>query len=348
MYVLRTRNVHNVLPLAINRLLDSGMCYERESRNGPVMLARAPVATVYSSPQERVIFWPQRDANPFLHLYESLWMLAGRNDVAPLARFTKQFDAYSDDGVTLHGAYGHRWKQGDQLDIIADRLSRLPNDRRCVLQMWNSATDLGKDLKDVPCNLMVTFQLDMQLRLDMVVFNRSNDVIWGAYGANAVHFSMLQEYMSAWIGVPMGTMTQISVNWHAYLNVLEPLKAIGDESVYGSNYTTISAAAQMQPYRHRVVPMVQHGDMQFVNEAIRNVLAQVDSGFTNPRAYYVEPFFEVVAQVLLAHHLYKEAGPKDKFRLALGEISHLDPDIDWVCAAKEWFERRSVRQQEKA
>ena len=42
-------------------------------------------------------------------------------------------------------------------------------------------------------------------RLQMTVHCRSNDIIWGTYGANAVHFSILQEYVAARIGVDLGT-----------------------------------------------------------------------------------------------------------------------------------------------
>ena len=53
------------------------------------------------TPCERVLLYPERNANPFFHLYESLWMLAGRNDVAGPARYAKNMNNYSDNGVTL-------------------------------------------------------------------------------------------------------------------------------------------------------------------------------------------------------------------------------------------------------
>jgi hypothetical protein len=47
------------------------------SRAGDVLVAPHPVMSVTSIPTERVLFDPARDANPFFHLFESLWMLAG-------------------------------------------------------------------------------------------------------------------------------------------------------------------------------------------------------------------------------------------------------------------------------
>lgn len=136
------------------------------SRNGEVLVIQEPVTITYTHPMERVLFNQARDANPFALLYESLWMLAGRNDVAPLAYYTKQFREYSDDGVTLNGAYGYRWRSAlchramhrpysapyevDQLKVIIDHLKADPNSRRAVLSMWNVEDDLLKIGKD-PC-----------------------------------------------------------------------------------------------------------------------------------------------------------------------------------------------------
>jgi hypothetical protein len=47
-----------------------------------VLVSQTPVVTCYSAPTQRVLFSPMRDANPFFHLMEALWMLAGRDDVA--------------------------------------------------------------------------------------------------------------------------------------------------------------------------------------------------------------------------------------------------------------------------
>jgi thymidylate synthase len=81
----------------------------RRSRVGKVMVVDEPVMVTYTYPRERVLFNAARDANPFFHLFESLWMLAGRNDVEPLAHYNSQMVNYSDNGETFNGAYGYRW-----------------------------------------------------------------------------------------------------------------------------------------------------------------------------------------------------------------------------------------------
>jgi hypothetical protein len=224
MRVINVRNVHEALPEGIRMMTRYG--YEEGSRNGAVRLFDTPVTTRYRMPQERVIFHPLRDANPFFHLYESLWMLAGKRDVKSVAHYVKRMAEFSDDGKTFHGAYGYRWRKHFKVRSARGyhrRAGQEPRiDRRCVLQMWDARTDLGKEGKDFPCNTMATFRYH-EGKLDMTVMNRSNDMIWGAYGANAVHFSFLQEYIAGCLGLMVGDYYQVSTNFHAYEATFIPL-----------------------------------------------------------------------------------------------------------------------------
>ena len=165
---LTYRNVND----AFRRLVElfagprsQSMVVRKNSRNGPVMMIEEPVTITYTHPRERVLFNQARDANPFFHLYESLWMLAGRNDVAPLKYYVDSIDQFSDDGKTFNGAYGRRWRKAanwhktcdlilgpgeptmetlDQLQILIQHLKAQPESRRAVLQMWNAEDDLLK------------------------------------------------------------------------------------------------------------------------------------------------------------------------------------------------------------
>ncbi len=112
------RNVSEALCLAKQALEISGVLVK--TRNGAAYEFPGPVVTTYTHPRERVLFYKERDANPFFHFMESMWMLAGRNDVDWIMQFNGRMNTYSDDGVTFHGAYGHRWRtwfNKDQLEI---------------------------------------------------------------------------------------------------------------------------------------------------------------------------------------------------------------------------------------
>lgn len=232
MQLLAGRNINSIWPMA-RTLLSSGGMQRVDTRNGRAVKSRTPVTTHYLKPQERVLFDAKRDANPFFHLAESLWMLAGQRDVAFVSQFVKRMAEYSDDGETFHSAYGWRWRNHfsspndhtgeyrDQLDAVVQQLAKDPHSRRAVIGIWDPAMDLNKQSKDLPCNLGAKVWLENQHTLHLMVYNRSNDVAWGAYGANAVQFSMLQEYLAMRLGVRMGELWQVSGDWHMYEALLE-------------------------------------------------------------------------------------------------------------------------------
>lgn len=195
------------------------------SRNGPVMTIQEPVMLEIRNPRARVLHNPARDCNPFFHIAEVVWMLAGSNDVRFIEQFNKGYRNYADDDTnTVHGAYGHRWIRHwshgvfstDQIELAADRLRANPEDRQVVLNMWSPPDDLPPvKHNDRPCNTQIMFRVTNQ-RLDMLVINRSNDLVWGALGANVVHFTYLQELISCMTGIPLGVYRVISNNMHVY------------------------------------------------------------------------------------------------------------------------------------
>jgi thymidylate synthase len=195
------------------------LCGELEdTRNGMATVLPGPVIVTHYAPWRRVLFDPRRDCNPFFHYMESIWMLAGSENVDFPAHFAKNIKEYSDDGITLHGAYGYRWRHAferDQLEAIQHTLATDPTSRRLVVSMWDPHLDLERNAKDLPCNTQLYFRVVHQ-KLTMTVLNRSNDLVWGMLGANIVHMSILQEYMANNAGLDVGPMYQFSNNLHVY------------------------------------------------------------------------------------------------------------------------------------
>jgi hypothetical protein len=52
--------------------------------------------------------------------------------------------------------------------------------------------------------------------LHLTVFNRSNDLLFGHSTTNMIQFSMIQEVLSSWLGVEMGTLAFWSDSLHLY------------------------------------------------------------------------------------------------------------------------------------
>lgn len=322
MFVIKAENVNHAYTAGMHYLLDHGV--EQESRVGKVLRSPVPVSTVYAEPCQRVLFNKVRDCNPFFHLFECIWMISGRNDVASLTPFNKNMGNYSDDGITFHGAYGHRWRSHfgfDQIQYIIAALKSNPMDRRAVMGMWDAGVDLEKDGKDIPCNDMIKFDA-VDGKLNMIVFCRSNDIIWGAYGANAVHMSFLQEYMAAGMGIPTGTYTQISCDFHAYIDVLEKKK----KDIHNIDYYLTKDITYQ--------PLILENETTDMFDEDCNQFFEGPSDEVNPE-WKTDFFKDTVAPMAEIWRIYKTG----KKAGALGLCDNIYAG-DWKEACKGWIERR--------
>lgn len=196
-----------------------GVAVEEASRNGKVLTIPYPSMITLHDPQRRVLHNPSRDANPFFHLMESIWMMAGRNDAEWLGQFSSNIGQYAEDDGYFNAAYGHRWRHHfgfDQLQTLCKQIKEDPYSRQHVLQIWETQDLLAK-VKDKACNTQIMFRVEARRqRLDMLVVNRSNDAIWGALGANIVHMTMLHELVALATGIQLGTYRVVSNNLHVY------------------------------------------------------------------------------------------------------------------------------------
>lgn len=346
MIVLKARNANQALPEMMYEIAHSEHAVQRGSRNGPVIQFVEPFTIQYMNPLERVVFWGERDANPFFHLFESLWMLGGRNDVAYVKQFSSQMGQFSDDGRTFHGAYGHRWRQHwtfDQVGEIIKALKDNAENRRCNLQMWDPQVDSpnGKG-KDYPCNLSAVFNRNHAGALNMVVYNRSNDILWGALGANCVHFSILQEYIAAGVGCPVGQYWQVSANMHGYteLNpVLNRCRPLGEKAFPSQQYRNEC------PYQNDHVdpyPLVSRPLREW-DEDLRMFLEQGDGASMG----YRDPFFRRVAvPMLVAYRHFQNKSNEGRFTAAINAMRQV-MNCDWKLAGLQWLERREIAAKSK-
>jgi Thymidylate synthase len=316
---------------------------EEDSRNGKVVVNPHPVITTYTHPRNRVLVSTTRDANPFFHLFEAMWMLAGRNDLAFPQTFISDFGKFSDDGVTLHGAYGYRWRNWfgyDQLAQIIGELKNDPKTRRAVLTMWDPTSDLHMAAdggKDVPCNTHAYFDT-LGGKLNMTVLCRSNDAIWGAYGANVVHFSFLLEYVALMTGIPMGVYRQFSNNMHIYENVLPRSRfyRYADDVLAHSTYST-SGAMKNRVYGALInqIALINddaeafHADLQGFCDLV------TVGGAVPPHSKF---FASVVHPMFAAWISWKD---KDYDRAAA--VARSIAADDWRMAATSWLDIRAAK-----
>jgi thymidylate synthase len=294
------------------------------SRNGDVTAPNCPVMTVTQKPTERVLFNKYRNANPFFHFFECLWMLSGSSDGRYLDTYVSDFSSrFGEPGGNLWGAYGHRWINHfneNQLYVAIDALKKNPEDRRVVIAMWDPNVDIYSEeltstmvpARDLPCNTHMYPRI-VNGALDLSIMCRSNDVVWGCYGANAVHFSFVQEYLAGLIGVPVGKMYQFSNNWHLYHSTAHLFKRDEDIPNYPGTFPIVA------------VPDMWDEDLfTFMH------MPEDSAGGSNP-------FFEKVALPMYLAHLAWKA--KDHESMAYHAANIAAPD--WRLAVLEWMRRRA-------
>lgn len=375
MHVIQARNVNDAYRQGMQLISAQGI--RQPSRAGEVLALERPVTTVYERPMERVLFDSKRDANPIFHLMESIWMLAGWRDATWLDQFVGDFSKrFAEDNGNAHGAYGYRWRDHflrarqketkedlermkanpipgeiplptkiDQILECGRILLNDPTSRQAVMAMWDPAVDLGAKKRDIPCNDLVMFRgrydhIDQIWLLDTTVLCRSNDIIWGAYGANAVHMSFMAEVVAALAGMKMGRYYQVSNNYHAYLNIFTkiypPVCPTGPYSttIGGDMYQLGMAIPRPlfgeETYVFKDRQRLSDRGVEFLNAC---------EAFMNDRNISAKgPIFfdDVVFPLMRAHRDYWKQGKK----LEALDLVRKMPASDWQLATMQWMGRR--------
>jgi hypothetical protein len=346
---LTVDNVNEALPMGLQLVQQVGV--PRSSRGIDTIKVPGPVSTIYRTPTRRVLFDEQRDANPFFHLMESLWILGGSNKGDLPFHYLARYKDFSDDGVTLHGAYGarlrawpneHSWDgKIDQLLGVIDLLRSKPDSRQAVVSIWDPNRDLGTVTKDMPCNDMVMFAIEDGM-LDMQVNNRSNDVIWGAYGANAVQFSMLHEIVAIACGVEIGYYVQNSWNYHVYPSNPFWQKFLAGEHDHGDKVNPYMSA-DTQPYALATSPadaLMFLEDCRFLCDWFESDPALRAPSKVEALPFRTTYFNKVVVPTMAAYEAFKDKNWDKAIRWAQEVEAN-----DWSAAMTQWLVRRMVKAQ---
>lgn len=142
---------------------------------------------------------------------EWLWIMYGLDSVTTLARYNKKMLDYSDDGVTLAGAYGPRLKLQDR--YLATALRKDPMTRRAVATIW--APNPSLDSKDIPCTVALQFIRRPVGQLNCIVTMRSSDA-WLGIPYDIYSFSMIANYLAGALNLEPGWLAMNLGSAHLY------------------------------------------------------------------------------------------------------------------------------------
>jgi hypothetical protein len=182
-------------------------------------------------PRQRHLHLSGRKSNIFQLVGESLWILAGSDNVLGyLETFLPRAPQYSDDGQTWRAGYGPRLVRYNQLNDVVEFFRKDGKmTRRAVVSIHDPSRDTftqlkvvygQDDTKDLPCNLMLLFYVTPDDFFHCKVLNRSNDSVFGM-GINLTEFSIIQEMIYEQVvqihpELKLGMLTVNSNNFHCY------------------------------------------------------------------------------------------------------------------------------------
>lgn len=243
-------NASDALPNLLYRILKRGELVE--SRNGQTKELLMEQFTL-RNPRQRYITTPGRRVSLPAQIAETMWLLAGRNDIGWLENYLPRAKDFSDDGEIWRGAYGPRirkwsaWSdehgdiaETDQLAHVVNLLKSDPGTRRAVITIYDPAIDTQPG-KDIPCNNWVHF-VGRNGFLHGHVTIRSNDVFWGWSGINQFEWSALLEIVAGLVGMQVGTLTFSVSSLHLYDRHFDRAQELAD-----SMRTTVPQSLKQAP-----------------------------------------------------------------------------------------------------
>jgi thymidylate synthase len=354
----RVYSNENTTQIYMDALLDLVKNGEQCSPRGKVIKELRPVVIEYTNPRNRVTFLKGRVINPFFQLAEALWIIEGRSDVKWLAEYNSNIGQFSDDGTFFNAPYGERlrnWNKSDAnrfilnpIDQLRDVYNKIKTDkdtRQAVAVIYNPLFDNSDHhTKDTPCNMLLTFKVRNN-KLDLTVYNRSNDLHWGTFGANLCQFSTIQEMMASWLDVGIGTYYQVTDSLHIYMDD------------YGSKETDkIFKAYDMINDMYISTPVVNHfvfddeprmsSNFDITDNILGYYFGVIDPLITNPDMYttpegveeFTQPNIEFVREAIANC-------PDDYFRMTFNSMlayqAHKHGNMDIMCNALALMEDSS-------
>jgi len=256
MFTAEYEGINSFLVGASSLLLEKGV--RRNTRGYSCWELPGPFMFKISNPTARIVTIPQRKWNPILPFAESLWLASGRNDLEFIGHYLKNMVNFSDDGVYLRGGYGPRLRKFngisndyniknssetdftklknseiDQFGFVCQNFERDINTRQAIINIGDPPKDCFdesgclKETKDFPCTRLLHFiKHPTENKLNLTVYMRSNDLLWGASAVNIFNFTFMQEYFARILNLEIGDYYHIANNFHYYENFKPQLASI--------------------------------------------------------------------------------------------------------------------------
>ena len=145
------------------------------------------------------------------------WYLTGDPHVQRLGKIYGKipeiWKRMANEWGTVNSNYGYQWERNGQLNKVYTMLKANPETRQACVSIYD-----GKEIEnykhDTPCTYAIQFTI-VDNKLNMCITMRSND-LWYGFCNDQYQFSKLQEMMSKWLKIEIGTYYHFAHNMHLY------------------------------------------------------------------------------------------------------------------------------------
>ncbi|WP_083205171.1 thymidylate synthase [Bacillus sp. FJAT-27264] len=167
------------------------------------------------NPRDRITNNTSRQMSLSFAFGEFLWYLRGSDKLDIIEYYSKMYPNFSDDKVSVNGAYGARIFGGElsQWEQVKNILSRDPDSRQAVISIYQPR-DLFSCSLDIPCTCVLQYFI-RDGKLNGITYMRSNDIYLGM-PYDIFSFTMLQEILALELNVDLGSYTHMVGSLHIY------------------------------------------------------------------------------------------------------------------------------------
>ena len=329
------RSADEVWTKAARQLMEGGCTVTSDSRLGITKEIRQCILSI-GQPRCRWTVSRIPAINPAFAIAETVWILAGSREAGAINYWNAQLPKFAGTSEIYHGAYGFRLRSHfgrDQLEAAYSTLKGNPTSRQVVLQIWDPTIDLpnadgSPASPDIPCNIGALLKV-REGKLDWTQIVRSNDIFRGL-PYNLIQFTVLQEVMAGWLGLDVGTYTQLSDSLHLYETDFSTINICSDSGAFGE---TDSSLALEKEHFDRVLQLLVRTLERFsASDLSRREFEQLHNATDLPQGYLDH-------MLVVAAEAARKRGWDDQIGYIIGRCNSAQLLLAW----ERWLQRGDER-----
>jgi len=183
------------------------------------------MTVILRDPQRAFPIMTGRNAREGIAAAEAMQLLGGISDLQQLKSVAKTFGMFSDDGLTLRGAYGPRVYS--QVQNVVKSLTLDKDSRQAAAVIWRPDEISGAS-RDVPCTVYLSWNI-RNGALNAKTHMRSND-LWLGVPYDFFAFTRLQYAIASALDLPVGEYVHHVDSFHLYATDFEKVARLAVDS----------------------------------------------------------------------------------------------------------------------